>query len=84
MLKNLMRNRLSDAGNRFRFIDAISIAMWAERPRLRKECVSSDPVTQRARRNGELLRHANTLEPVDHRPQDPDVPRVGLAGGTCV
>lgn len=70
MPKNFMRNRLSDAGNCFRFIDPRSIAMWAERPSLRDVCISSDPVAQRAGGNGELFRHTNTPETADCGPQD--------------
>lgn len=75
MPKNFVRNRLGDAGNCVRFIDPRSIAMWAERPYLREECISSDPVIQMAGGNGELFRHTNTLELADCWPWD------GSAGG---
>lgn len=48
MPKNLMRNRLSDAGNCFRSIDPRSVTVWAEGLCLTEVCISSDPVTQRA------------------------------------
>lgn len=63
MPRNLMRNRSGHAENCFRFPDPKSIAMWAERPCLREECISSDAVPQRAGRNAQLFRHTNTPEP---------------------
>lgn len=65
MPKNLMKNRSGHSRNRFRLPDPKSIAMWAERPCLREECLSSDAVPQREGKNAELFRHTNTLEPAD-------------------
>lgn len=65
MPKNLMRNRSGHAGKRFRLPDPKSIALWAERPCLREECISSEAVPQRAGGNAELFRHKNTPEPAD-------------------
>lgn len=65
MPKNLMRNTSGHARNCFRLADPKSMAMWAERPCLREECISSDAAPQRAGRNAELFRHTNTPEPAD-------------------